>query len=516
MWCSQGLDGQDGWAAYVQQSGEQVIHGFLKGGVALVGSGVPNARDAWEHVAWVVDADAQPSLYVNGVLVYQGKHALPIRPPAPDTATYLGANQAPRATPGRFFPGAIDEVRLYRQPLAAAAIADLAQAVVPAARLPRLASRRRAKSKTPTPDVRAKQPRKPDAKAAPPRGGVAPIVDHAPQAPHAWRPRGSEAPVIPNTSPVVEAGPAVTLQRPQAVVLKGEVIDDGRPADTVTYRWTQRLGPPARFTTPNAIETRVQLPETGRYQFRLTASDGALTAEDDVAITVVPFTASSLTAHLGSQGRAVMSEMNPQWLGSIRNSVVASGGSSLMDRQSAISRPLEMITYLPRAILVGFLAPFPSQWFDASGLGGMRFFAGAEVALVYLLLLGILLRAWRTTRCFGWRGCVRRTIPRLRLGRVFLLVFGLVLGTAASLVMANLGTLFRIRLLYWLPLLILVAAGDPLGNFAWASRRLAHQDARGRGRRRGRPSPTAERQAPEPVSAGARASGGDARGGHGG
>lgn len=277
--------------------------------------------------------------------------------------------------------------------------------------------------------------------------------------------------VVENTPPEVEAGPAQTVRHPRMVVLKGEVRDDGRPTNTLMYWWTQTLGPPARFATPTALETRVQLPEPGRYHFYLTAVDGALTASDEVVVTVEARSLGAIVGRLANQWLAIVSEMRPQWIGSLRNSVVIGGGNTFMDERADISQPLDLLKYLPRAILVGFLAPFPWQWFDTGGsTGAMQIFAGAEMALAYLLLVGLALRALRTIRLFGLIGSARLAIRQARLGGLFILVFGLVLGVAASLVMANLGTLFRIRLLYWLPLLILVAAGDPLGSYGWYRR----------------------------------------------
>ncbi len=130
MWVSQGIDGQDGWAVLVQNPARadgRILHSFLKGGVALVTSGVPSRKDAWEHVAWVVDAQGRPALYLNGLRVSTGTHTIPIRPPAPGTTTLLGANQTYPATPTGFFPGTLDDLRLYRRVLSDAEIANLAQ-----------------------------------------------------------------------------------------------------------------------------------------------------------------------------------------------------------------------------------------------------------------------------------------------------------------------------------------------------------------------------------------------------
>lgn len=105
--------------------------------------------------------------------------------------------------------------------------------------------------------------------------------------------------------------------------------------------------------------------------------------------------------------------------------------------------------YMPRALAVGFLAPFPWQWFDAQGsTGAMRTVAGLEMLLVYLLLPAILLGVVRTLRA------------RRPEGFLLLAVVG-VMAIPLSLVVANIGTLFRLRLLFLLPLLLVAAQGEP-------------------------------------------------------
>ena len=428
VWCSQGRQGQEGWAVLVQEIDGRTVHTFLKNGVADVTSGALSHADRWEHVAWVVDAQARPALYLDGALVFQGQHDMPLRPPMPGIATYLGADQSvAEGTPTALFQGALRDVRLYSRPLDMKEVAQLAGAPVPAVQ----------QVQAPPPPI--------EAAPAPPR----------------------------NARPTVHAGSDRTIVSPQTIVLRGSAFDDGRPSGTLTFQWTQLLGPSVPFGTPAAAVTRVQLPEHAQYQFRLTASDGELAASDEVFVTVEAVSLGNLAAQLGKQGRSVISEMGPQWLGGLRSSVVFSGGSSLMDVQSDISDLRTLAAYLPRAILVGFLAPFPWQWFDTSGsTGGMRAFAGAEAVLVYLLLLGVSLRAWRAIRLVGVRRYAWRTVQRLPLGGRVILVFGVILGTCTGLVMANLGTLFRLRLLYWLPLLVLVAAGQCSG--AWHRRQFMY------------------------------------------
>ncbi len=154
------------------------------------------------------------------------------------------------------------------------------------------------------------------------------------------------------------------------------------------------------------------------------------------------------------------SETTPAALNERRRGFIASGGYSLTDAWVKIATPGALLTYLPRALAVGFLAPFPWQWGDAKGSTGvMRSFAGIEMLLVYLLLPGVV-------------GGAVRLISHRKIDGLFLLAFILSMAVPISLVVANLGTLFRLRLLFLLPLLVVAACGDPLGFYQQWWRRL--------------------------------------------
>jgi hypothetical protein len=65
---------------------------------------------------------------------------------------------------------------------------------------------------------------------------------------------------------------------------------------------------------------------------------------------------------------------------------------SLIDPYVVMEAPADMVSYLPRALQIGFLAPFPSMWFGSGispGAGMMRLLTGIEMAVVYVLLFGI-------------------------------------------------------------------------------------------------------------------------------
>jgi RHS repeat-associated protein len=91
----------------------------------------------------------------------------------------------------------------------------------------------------------------------------------------------------PNAAPQVNAGADQTIAV-VSTLLQGVVTDDGLPAgSTLTQQWTQVSGPSAAvFDTPAALTTAVHFSSPGAYVLRLTASDSAASASDEVAITV--------------------------------------------------------------------------------------------------------------------------------------------------------------------------------------------------------------------------------------
>ncbi len=90
-----------------------------------------------------------------------------------------------------------------------------------------------------------------------------------------------------NHAPQVNAGPDQTVSILGLANLSGTVTDDGLPGGGLSYEWSTISGPGTAVAgNPNAKDTVVCFSTTGDYVFRLTASDGELSASDDVAITV--------------------------------------------------------------------------------------------------------------------------------------------------------------------------------------------------------------------------------------
>jgi hypothetical protein len=109
----------------------------------------------------------------------------------------------------------------------------------------------------------------------------------------------------------------------------------------------------------------------------------------------------------------------------------------------------DVIEFLPRAIVIGFLAPFPRMWIERGsyGLAG-RLLSGAETLVMYFLYLAAGVCVWRNRR-------------RSEMWLLFLVA---ALGTIAlGLVVVNAGALYRLRYVFWI--MFIIMAADTLAHF---------------------------------------------------
>jgi hypothetical protein len=93
-----------------------------------------------------------------------------------------------------------------------------------------------------------------------------------------------------NVAPSVYAGADQTITLPSSATLDGTVTDDGlpNPPGAVTTTWSKVSGPgTVTFTNPNAVDTTASFSAAGTYVLRLSANDSALSASDDLSITVL-------------------------------------------------------------------------------------------------------------------------------------------------------------------------------------------------------------------------------------
>jgi hypothetical protein len=89
-----------------------------------------------------------------------------------------------------------------------------------------------------------------------------------------------------NSAPTVNAGADFSVPRNQVVQLHGTVTDDG-DLNLLTVLWTKQSGPgTVTFGDANSEDTTVQFSAAGTYVLRLFASDGDLSAFDELTVSV--------------------------------------------------------------------------------------------------------------------------------------------------------------------------------------------------------------------------------------
>ncbi|ETW97911.1 MAG: hypothetical protein ETSY1_20915 [Candidatus Entotheonella factor] len=118
------------------------------------------------------------------------------------------------------------------------------------------------------------------------------------------------------------------------------------------------------------------------------------------------------------------------------------GAKSNIDEHVTFRSLPDIIQYMPKALLVGYFAPFPAHWFERGATVGYigRALAGFEMVGWYVLFIG-------SVSFF-----VQGTVP-LRL-RIWLLVYTISLVMISALMISNVGALYRMRYVYLLPMMI--------------------------------------------------------------
>src|SRR3989441_641245 len=124
------------------------------------------------------------------------------------------------------------------------------------------------------------------------------------------------APAV-NLAPVVNAGADQVITLPSIANLTGAAIDDGQPnpPGALTTTWSQVSGPgTVSFSNASALNSTATFSASGAYVLRLTASDGALAASDDVAVTVNPAPAQLANEEKIDPALRALMQANPQAL----------------------------------------------------------------------------------------------------------------------------------------------------------------------------------------------------------
>lgn len=121
------------------------------------------------------------------------------------------------------------------------------------------------------------------------------------------------------------------------------------------------------------------------------------------------------------------------------------GAGSVIDETVSFNSPGDIVRYVPRALEIGYFAPFPSLWFSSGRRVGItgRIIGGVEMTLTYLFEALACFFVWKTRKRFS----------------SWLLVFTTVIGMLAlGLVVTNVGTLYRMRYPFWILIVIMAAS----------------------------------------------------------
>jgi hypothetical protein len=134
--------------------------------------------------------------------------------------------------------------------------------------------------------------------------------------------------------------------------------------------------------------------------------------------------------------------------------------ASNIDTDVTFTSAPEVILYLPRAAQIGFLSPFPADWFGTGSKAPntmMRRISAVEMLLVYAALLGLPYIIWQKRK-------------QVELWVVLFFCTGMLVIYALGV--PNVGTLYRFRYAYLLTMVGLGAAGWYMLYEYWNARRI--------------------------------------------
>ena len=131
-----------------------------------------------------------------------------------------------------------------------------------------------------------------------------------------------------------------------------------------------------------------------------------------------------------------------------RHKFIRDGGitGSTVDGNVYFASATDIVRYVPRALEIGYLAPFPSMWLQTGDHVGRvgRLLSGFEMMLTYMFEVFACIFFWRNRKHFSpWLLVLTTAIGALTLG----------------LVVINIGTLYRMRYPFWI-LLVIMGAGS--------------------------------------------------------
>lgn len=155
---------------------------------------------------------------------------------------------------------------------------------------------------------------------------------------------------------------------------------------------------------------------------------GSEIKSDDTILTSIKVYATYIKASVGNLFSKLVDTRRGFSLG------YPTAGSNIDTEKNFQSLP-DMILYIPRALQIGFLAPFPHHWSEGGvspGATYMRRLAAVEMGMTYLMLVGIVFLF-----AFG----------RFRAATIVSLIQSIVPVIILVLIVTNVGTLYRMRYL---------------------------------------------------------------------
>jgi hypothetical protein len=168
------------------------------------------------------------------------------------------------------------------------------------------------------------------------------------------------------------------------------------------------------------------------------------------------------TAANGPLARSPLSRLAAR-VGKVRRRFVTEhpDAGSNIDSDVRLASIADIIRYLPRAAAIGFFAPFPKMWLATGNQVGSagRLLSGLETMAMYVIeglaVVGV------------WSGIGRRRFSVWFLGLVA--AMGMI---TLGLVVVNVGTLYRLRYVF-LILIIILASGGAANTLEWFRKRRA-------------------------------------------
>jgi hypothetical protein len=272
----------------------------------------------WHQIVGVSASSSNHKLYIDGALVGQSLTPMPGLFVTPTVMT-VGAMPSPI----EFFPGTIDDARVYTKALTASEVLGLYQNTpVPntaptvsagsghTITLPNTASLSGSASDDGLPNPPGaltytwSKVSGPGTVAFSATGSLSTTASFSATGSYLLRLVASDSeltgtgtvtitvnPFGTNTGPTVSAGSNQTITLPSGATLTGSGSDDGLPdpPGALTYTWSKVSGPgTVAFSATGSVTTTASFSQSGSYVLRLSATDTDLTGSGTVTVTVNP------------------------------------------------------------------------------------------------------------------------------------------------------------------------------------------------------------------------------------